>query len=240
MSSIQRSNKTIGKGNKQTRNRRSRKHGNSWSARVKRLADKATGDNSNSDKLPPNQLASEGCELPFVNTEAYETAFHDCDTLLHIYNEQRNSNSVPQSHIDSITTLRRRLLVMTKYCILGVMSLYGTCAFTTRQYDHMCAILAIANADFVLPCASSLRKVKWPFFIANIFPKAKRVDFECTRRFQLPTVCADGDNDGNKETTDHAATSVHSETVEGCALNPIHFENDADNHDHDNKPFLNL
>lgn len=92
-----------------------------------------------------------------------------------------------EGDVETIEILKRRLHVMTKFCILGLLTLYRACSFTTRQYEHMCAIILIANADFILPAASSLRKVKWPFICRAIFPKSETFDFSCKQTFHNPT-----------------------------------------------------
>lgn len=110
-----------------------------------------------------------------------------CEPILQPDSPTIDSYSVlTEDQRTAITVLRRRLLVMSKYVILGILSLYGSCAYTTGQYEHMCAILLIFNIEFNMPSASSLRKVKWPFMTQELFPKSQFIKLQCSKNFHPP------------------------------------------------------
>ena len=86
----------------------------------------------------------------------------------------------------AVFQLRKRLSTVTKETLLGVMSMYGCGSMTVKQYNFVCNLVSVANSDFVLPSASSLRRVKWPFFISNIFPKSFIIKLQRKKKHIVP------------------------------------------------------
>lgn len=178
---------------KHTRNRRSKKVGSSWTARERRLRnyiatnmEEAVDRNQRTGNDSENvaECLPQHTEHQFVNNHEHEEIVQGFDALIDNDSTTSEQVTLDADVLDCIKSIRRRLQVMTKLVILGIMSLYGACGLTTRQYDHMIAIVFIANAQFKMPSSSSLRKVKWPFLINEIFPKSEIVDFPCDHRFQ--------------------------------------------------------
>ena len=108
--------------------------------------------------------------------------------------------SVVRDIQDAFEEVRKRISTLTRETMLGIMSLYGCGSMTVKQYDFVCNIVAIANSKFVLPSSSSLRRVKWPYFINKLFPKStiaqlqrkkpktKKSDKETTPAAQEPRI----------------------------------------------------
>lgn len=161
---------------KHCRNRRSKNHGSSWLALTRRLRiSNLPADESNEEDLQQH-----------LSTPIPSSNHHEPPSLDNIPQDNPDTG-VENEFSDSLKAFENSSSNMTKQTLLAVLTVYGACAFTSRQYDYLCLVLTIANSEFILPCISTVRTVKWPFFVNNVFPKSSVVPFQCKHRFVPPS-----------------------------------------------------
>ena len=169
-----------------SRNRRRKKHGSSWLARSKRLCDSDPSQAAVGDE--PDRFVSTNAHIQHSNSDLqpdsvpFQEAL-DVQTAAPPSTHHTRSSDKYSSNLKEVT---RASAMMTKPTILAILTLYGACGFTSRQYEFLLLLLAIVNSEFRLPCVSTVRRRKWPFFTNHLFPKLSVVTLPRKYRFVLP------------------------------------------------------